>query len=144
MATLQVPGIWGEANDFPIKWRRILGVGAVLWRDFTAFSRRLYVPEKLSTVLGGGRVEKTHKTRLRADDQDLARCSWREPGTLVSGGVSPRAVVPLSKKMNYGGGSPKELSHLLFSFALFQKFKYINQVISAEIYRPTPQSKGKR
>lgn len=69
---------------------------------------------------------------------------WREPGTLVSGGVSPRAVVSVLKKMNDGGGSPKELSHLLFSFVHFQKFKYINQVISAEMYRPTSQSKGKR
>lgn len=70
MACELMHGIWGEANNLPIKGCRILGVGAVPCRDFTAFSRRLYVPEKLNTVLGGGKVEKTHKTRLRADDQD--------------------------------------------------------------------------
>lgn len=47
-------------------------------------------------------------------------------------------MVSVSKKMNDGGGSPKEISHLIF-LVLFQKFKYINQVISEEMYRPTSE-----
>lgn len=56
-------GIWDEGRELPKKWHKILGVCAVSWRDFTAFSKGVYIPEKLTTVLGWGRVDEEGETQ---------------------------------------------------------------------------------
>lgn len=59
----------------------------------TAFFKGVYVPEKLTTVSGGGRgVGRNTRLWLRADYHGKFTAKWRKPGTLVSGGDYPRAA----------------------------------------------------
>lgn len=69
-------GIWGKGHKLPLKWHKILGVCGISRREFTAFPRGVYVPEKLTPILGGGRAEEERKTR-----QGKSRLPWKFTAT---------------------------------------------------------------